>query len=480
MLSKYGKYAVAAAIAGTCGYVSAATLTATVTNKTAPLSIEGNRLNTTYTFPAAADLRFDKALRVGDEIRLTLTGASFQSVAAGSVSLTCTTNNVTLAPNLNSSNSNTVSYGVTGVSAGTSMANQTCSFISLTVIGTSMTSAGDVTISGGVFDAVGNSYDAGTNATAASLVVASVRSQIVSVTVQSAFNGVVDFQNSLGYGFATDDGSNGFAGNSDNLVLAINGRNTANSFGGLMSINFAVSAEDGKSFGFLSSACPTAGELETSGSLGRATSASGATLTINATCTQISAMDTFSMTAGLTVNSTIEVGHTSATPSTGITIEPMTFPSVSVTNVGRGTVTSIANATATGTGSWISNGSTVQIPYMPINTTAGASKIDPVIIISNRSTATGTITAVARDESGNSCTISDSVLGTIAGGRTKSVGGTIRDAVAGSGCATLAGIEKLSITLTVTLPSGSTEVYSGYTVGGGDRVTVVNSSNGRP
>jgi hypothetical protein len=119
---------------------------------------------------------------------------------------------------------------------------------------------------------------------------------------------------------------------------------------------------------------------------------------------------------------------------------------------------------------------------MPINTTVGAGKIDPVIVVSNRSASTGTISATVRDEAGNSCALTDAQLGSVAGNRTKSIGGLIRDAVSGSTCPTIntANTQRLSITLTVTLPSGSTDVYSGYTVGGSSRVTVVNSSNGVP
>lgn len=474
MLRKYSKYAVAAAIAGTCGYASAATISASATNS-APYSVEGAATGTNPV--AAADVTFSKNLRVGDELRLVLdNSALFESIdAAGDVSFACEGGiGVTLSPNLATGESSTVSFAVTGVSSGETTAGATCSFISLQVSSASLTSAGDVSMGGGVFDSAGNTYDAITAASTGSAKVLSIRSQVASISVSTAFNGVVDFQDSLGYGFETDDGSS-ITGNSDNLTLTVTGRDTLNSFGSPLSLTFAIAAESGKSFAWLCTGNPST-ILNSSAATGRVASSSGAATTVNAGCTSISVTDTFSLTAAGTATSSVEFGASSATPSAGLTIEPMTFPTL-VATVTQG-ASSRAVSSALTVGSWTSNGSTVQIPYMPINTTAGSSKIDPVIIISNRSTATGTINATVRDEDGNSCSISDSVLGSIAGGRTKSIGGSIRDAIAGTTCSTLGSVEKVSVTLTITLPSGSTEVYSGYTVGGGDRVTVVNSSNG--
>jgi len=59
------------------------------------------------------------------------------------------------------------------------------------------------------------------------------------------------------------------------------------------------------------------------------------------------------------------------------------------------------------------------------------------------------------------------------------LGGLVKTAM--SNCANLSqtSTEKLYITITATLPDTSTSFYSGYTVGGSSRVTVVNSSNGK-
>lgn len=473
MLSKYSKIAVAAAIAGTCGYASAATLLVNSGSTGATFSNEGAVQNgATNNFDAKVAVTFDKNLRTGDEIRFTLTRGRFESLAAGVVSVSCATNGLTISSNRVSTSAAEITLGVTGTSAGETTAGTTCTFASLAVAVDSFTSVGNVTMGGGVFDAASNSYDPFTS-TATGNIVASAGSQYVSISVTSALNGVVDFQDSLGYGFAESDGARTGLGNTDQLTLTVTSRDTANSFAGTASVQFALAAESGKSFAFLCTGNPS-NVLNSSGATARYASGSGADVTVNSGCTSLSVTDDVTAAAN-TVN--IGFGSTQATPSVGVTIDPMTFPAAIATlKIGATTVATSASLTL---GSWTSNGSTVQIPYMPINTTAGAGKIDPVIIISNRSNAIGTISATVRDEDGNTCAISDSVLGTIAAQRTKSVGGAIRDAIAGSTCSTLGSVEKVAVTLTVTLPSGSTEVYSGYTVGGDSRVTVVNSSNGR-
>jgi len=484
MIKKYGKAALVAAIAGSCGYVSAGTVTVTTPVPVAGVSLEGASAGRVPLTTVAVTL--GETHIVNDKVELVLTGARFATFAAGAISVACTSGDFLLESQLSSASS-TASFTIFSKSAGVTSIGKTCTFSNLEVLGSSISSAGTVTLksqknSGGTISDVSASATAFT-----------VASQFGTAVVLSALNGVIDYQNHLGLGFAADDGKTSFANHSgkmDSLVLRI--PSTADMYlsnASTMSVVFALSAASGKTFSFLDDG----GSCGTSASLNRATSngraavqvGSGASsilqLTINATCTTV----TYTGTAigpftGTDRDIALEFGHKSATPSTGVVIEPMVFPEATVT-ISQG-ATQRKQTTGLLPGSWTSNGSTVQIPYMPVNATAGAGKIDPVIIISNRSTATGAISATVRNEAGATCALTDATLGTIAGNRTKSVGGLIRDAVAGSTCPTIdaSSTQRLSITLNVTLPSGSTEVYSGYTVGGADRVTVVNSSNGVP
>jgi len=481
MIKKYGKAALFAAIAGSCGYVSAATIAVTAAPGTEVVSLEGasaaSNVGLTMVSVTLNETHFAQ-----DQIQLVLTGANFASYGVSGPSVTCNGTDFLLESAL-ATPGNTATFTIYQKSAGATSIGKVCSFASLAVLSSSLTSAGNVTIQSRRVSS-GVSSDASTAATAFS-----VGSQITGITVLSALNGVIDFQNSLGLGFAADDAALGttagsqtdFNGKGDALTLQVASRNTFGSTVSSLTIGFALSASSGKTFSFLDDggACGTSAVLNRATSAGRLATSAGS-VTINAACTTVTYAGTVGPLTGTARNITLEFGHKSATPSTGVVIEPMTLSAITAT-ITQGSTVRATDATLL-PGSWTSNGSTVQIPYMPVNSTAGAGKIDPVVVISNRSTATGSISATLRDEAGNTCALTDAQLGTIAGNRTKSIGGLIRDAAAGSSCPTLnvAGGERLSITLNVTLPSGSTEVYSGYTVGGADRVTVVNSSNGVP
>jgi len=342
-----------------------------------------------------------------------------------------------------------------------------------------MTSAGVVTISSGVKRTSDTAY---TYDPSTAVNVASTASQIVSVAISTAFNGVVDYQAKQGYGFVSNDGTYG-----DILGVLVSTRDTADSHTTAMSVTFALSAESGKTFSFLDAEnCGVSGKIPTVNNASLRTTALGyaaagggtASVTINAACTTLS----FTATKALTHDSaghgfTLELGHQSSTPSTGVVIEPMTFPATVVTVSQGSTVRATSTGTGTTTGTWTSNGATVVIPYMPINLTAGASAIDPVITIANRSLLTGTLTGTMRDEDGNSCTLDN--LGTVAATRTKNLGGLVKAAFAACSNLSQTSTERMYITITATLPDSTTAFYSGYNVGGSGRVTVVNSTNGK-
>jgi len=481
MIKNYGKAALIAAIAGSCGYVSAATLTVAAA-PTADVSLEGASQGSIAL--DTVTLTFGDVYQVGDRITFSLdgsTGARFTSMAGNMPSITCAGGDFVIETPVAGSSSSTAVFVISGKSANVTSIGKTCTFASLAVLGSSITSAGVVSLSSSKTQGVGTDAAPAVRAF-------TVASQIASVSVLSALNGVVDYQNNLGLTFATDDAgvATNIPGNGDQLTIAITSTNGMwLSTTAALTVNFSLAAASGRGFNFLDDAgsCGTSALLNSTTSNGRVgfTGAGGAlnTLTINAACNTLTYVGTTGALTGTTRTISLEFGHKDATPSTGAVIDPMTFPAMNVT-VQQGSTT--RSQTSVLPGAWTSNGSIVQIPYMPINTTVGAGKIDPVIVVSNRSASTGTISATVRDEAGNSCALTDAQLGSVAGNRTKSIGGLIRDAVSGSTCPTIntANTQRLSITLTVTLPSGSTDVYSGYTVGGSSRVTVVNSSNGVP
>lgn len=475
MFRSYGKAGVIAAVAAACGYAGAATLNVTASQSN--VSLEGTVQRATESLQIGnVDLTMGAFQTRDSVIRLSLagiTGAKFASSGASSPSVSCTGGNMVLDVATNSAASSTWDFGIASTSGSTSALS--CTFSSLAVSAGSLSSGGTLTITSAVKRVSDTDY---TYDAAAAKTVLTVATQISSISVLSALNGVVDYSGQQGLGFDTDDGNATIAGNTDNLTIRVGSKSsvtlTATS---ALTVGFAIDAASGKTFAWLDDAAGSATpELNRTTSSGRVDVSAG-TLTINADRNQLTFKATGVFT-GTAVDYTIAFGHKTAdpNPSTGVAIEPMTFPTVAARVEQGSTSRATANLTI---GSWGSNGTTVKIPYLPINTTAGSTKIDPIIIVSNRSAVTGTVTVNVINSAGKSCAGS---LGTISGNSTKSFGGALRTLLQSSTCSadfnTAAG-ESLNVSLTATLPDGSTEVFTGYNAESG-RVTVVNDSNGKP
>jgi len=477
------KGVVLAAVASACGYAGAATIVAEGLDKGKNVSLEGATIGNT-TLPNKA-VKFNLSVTTavshfaGDEWQLTLSRGTWATIGQSGYSVACTDGDISLdAIPTYSTDKKSLTFTVSATSGVTSSVG--CKFSSFAVHGPSLT-AGTVKVSYAAKRPSSAAFDRDVATNSASAF--TVASQLGSITVGSAFNGVVDYQGSAGKGFAADDGTNLIAGKEDALVfsLAKASGNTVYSLTGSASFNVVLNAESGKSFSFLDvnrdGVC-SAAEL-TSTANGQV---KGLTVvSINSTCTQISFGGTASVpTSAAGTTATIAMGSRFTAPSVGTvgnTITPMDFPATTTANLNVKGVT-LKSASALDAGAWTSNGSTVYIPYMPVNTVA-ASRIAPVVYITNRSSVTGPATAAMVNESGVECTAS---LGTIQGNRTTNVSNLINDAVKTcyntSSAAEAAG-HRLSITITASLPSASTEVYSAFTVGGTSRVSVVNSSNGK-
>lgn len=480
MFRSYGKAAVIAAVAASCGYAGAATLAITTPNGN--VSKEGAAATTAgLALGANVTLTMGSFQSRDNVIRLTLGGISGAKFANVTPSVSCTTGNIVLdVPAIAAAGQSSIEFGITATSGTTSSA--VCTFSSLSVLPASLSVGGALTLTSAV-KRVSDSdfvYDL-----APAVGVLTVTSQVSSVTVLSALNGVVDYAAQAGLGFETNDGNrlSAINTNADRIAFVIGSKeNLVLSTTTALTFSIAISAETGKSFGWLDDAPggATAGTVNRTTSSGRVsayvggTTATGA-VTINPTLNLLTITGSAVMT-GTAREVSVEFQHKSATPSTGIAIEAMTFPSATASVV-NGNLTSLSPTAVTGVGAWTTNGTTVKIPYMPINTTAGATKIDPIIVIGNRSSTTGTVTITAINARGESCSGS---LGTIPANSTKSFGGSpLRTVLAACPSYNMAAGEQMSITLVATLASSTTDVFTGYNADTG-RVTVVNDTNGKP
>lgn len=482
MFRSYGKAAVIAAIAASCGYAAASTLA--INGPQSNVSKEGAAATSTA-LPIATTsvtLTMGSFQSRDNVIRLSLggiSGAKFATTSSSGASVACASGNIVLDVPTLSTASGTLDFGITATSGSTS--STVCTFNSLAVLPSSLSAGGTLTLSAGVKRVSDTDF---TYDTASAVTVLTVSTQVSSVTVLSALNGVVDYAAQAGLGFATDDvGVGSGAGKGDQLSIVIGSKaDMTLSTVSPLTFTININAESGKTFAWLDDAPGTATtrELNRSTSSGRAYAAldgvlADATETINADLNRITITGAAVMT-GTARTVSVEFQHKSATPSTGVAITAMTFPAATVSVV-NGSRTSLAETSVSGIGSWTTNGTTVKIPYMPINTTPGSTKLDPIIVIGNRSTTEGTVTVTTINARGESCS---GTLGTIAGNTVKSFGGAPFRAVLNACPAyNIANGEALSITLVATLASDTTDVFTGYNAESG-RVTVVNDTNGKP
>jgi hypothetical protein len=119
-------------------------------------------------------------------------------------------------------------------------------------------------------------------------------------------------------------------------------------------------------------------------------------------------------------------------------------------------------------GVWTINGAQVYIQYMPYGTS-----ISRIIYAAN----SGPINADATADIYYNGSVTQCDVGAVDNRRVTLLSGTIDTCVAGVIGAGMSG--RVAILLTFTAPDRDIEVYSAYNVGGADRGTVVNTSNGR-
>lgn len=113
---------------------------------------------------------------------------------------------------------------------------------------------------------------------------------------------------------------------------------------------------------------------------------------------------------------------------------------------------------ATAAGSWILNGSTVNVPYMVFGTLNGLS-YGQVINVTNNSSSEGNITVDVWKEDGT-VLLSNVVIGVSKAKSTTSIAGAIRTALNTAGFGTVDG--KVSLRIVTNVPANSVTVYSAY------------------
>jgi hypothetical protein len=479
-MKSISKVIVGAAVAAACGYVSAATI--------APKTVDNLSLESIQAQPAANVVNFGSTvLTLGqayvqnDSVELSITGGAF-ATASATPTISCSNgaaNTLTFSLVSASSSSSLLTYAVQ--TAGGVTAGQTCTIPSIAVTASSITGAGNVTLSSTSKKAATfNSFDS-----ADSVTIGSVGSNYT-IAIATVFDGVIDVTNqrlTFASGVGPDDlltGATGFTGTNgdeDSFRFSVNvgARTNANGIAPTGTMVLTLTGSSG--FGFLvDPTTDTAGTLSVGG-IGAAAATAVLTGGASAGPTSVSAVN--STTLRVTVPTvagalyTVALGR-AATEYTAVTasqFSDQTFSAAVSLAMGTGTTRTASVGSTQAAGAWTLNGTTVNIPYLPINP-----NIDLVVNISNRSSQTGPVTFTAWNANGTSCTGN---LGTVGANENMSVGSALKNALLGCTGTGWTGATRATVQLVMPTPRSTTAVNSSFSASDGkSRSIVVNDTNG--
>jgi len=170
---------------------------------------------------------------------------------------------------------------------------------------------------------------------------------------------------------------------------------------------------------------------------------------------------------GATTVLTMTVGNASGNYMTA-----QSFTATGNWNFTAGAGVTASKAIALNMGSFTQNGTRVFIPYMP----RGAG-ISHVVTLANTSSTTGTATISGIRSDGAVCGPSNFGTVALAANRITSLSSAVVTGLNACGAST-GDSQSFALTVTVNAPADNIEVYSMYNVNG-NRVSVINSSNGR-
>lgn len=464
------KVIVGAAVASACGYAAAATIAKDTGTAVTAYSLQSLQITpaATQINLGSANILLGQAYVLNDTLELSATGGSFGSADRHTSTFTCANgagNSVVFNIVSSSTSASLVTY-VSLTPAGVTP-GQSCVIPTLMFSASSLAQAGDISVSSiSKKAATLASFDTG-----AAGKLGSVQSEFT-VAGTSALDAVIDVQS----------GRITFASNTENP--AANGFNSADQFS--FSINrvagltaptaitgtMVLTLTAGSSFGYL--ADPGDGSCSVAAGNGQAGATavglSGATTVsvspTSGTCNVLT-VTTSTVAAGLYTVALGRTANATAAVSTPYTQQGYTA-SVALTSG----ATSLASGTPTA-GSWSINGTTVNIPYVPV----GAANLQ--VFVANRSSQTGAVNFTAWNASGTSCT---GTLGTIDSNANGSYGTALKNALVGCTGNGWAGSStgRATVQIVTPTPSTSTTVHSAFSVSDTvSRGIVINDTNGK-
>jgi hypothetical protein len=448
---------------------------------------------------AATDLNIAAAVSLNDNFANTdhllftaNSGVSFGSLSHLSTTLSCSVlggaagSSITFALDTTNSNASQIRYNVSGTpgsvaggaicaGSGSATANPGAGAVTtLAFRANSVSATRDTTVIVRRVTTSGSTFDVSAAGT-----ILSVASEYT-VGAASTLDGVIDVQGGrLSFQSGGDTTVAGFAASAADAFAVSVARSTRIQPAGLSvtgSLQISLTAQT--SFGFLQE--PTgatgAGSCSITAGTGQAAATAVGAAAVGSTLAFASGQNSGSCSVLVanfeTINAgvyAIQLGRVgTANASNSTVFAPQTYTATSTLK--QGAITHVTDS-ARAAGAWTLNGTTVNIPYLPL-TTSGVQ-----VMIANQSSQTGTIDYTAWNADGVSCTGS---LGTIAANGNASVGTSLKAALAACTTTGWAGTTRATVQLVVTTPSTSTTVHSGFSATDSViRSTVINNTNGK-
>jgi len=501
--SNFLRGALAVAVATSCGYAAASTISIgggahVVTGARVAEAVAGTGVLNTANKNVVVTLGAQYS--ASGRVTLTLTNGSFSGTPTSATCSSVADQSMSLSRESGgAAGSTTVTYLVTGVSAGQDTNGDICTFegVGLQIA----TLSGDTKVE---FTAKNNLNADIDNTAIGSAIIASVRDQFAFVS-KTDLNGIIDVENAqLRFTTVSEAGTPDVAGAAD---ARAQGSDALSFFVRSVSVSAINSAAQGTfettiggDFSFIKSAseagtCSAGNATTGDGRIAMTVAGiatSGFSVTVADGCQsllvklqpvalQAAAAHT---TAG--IGSTIAFYKTTASAD-GTPFAPVASFTTSGSRFGYGAVSSAREQTVTigSVGSWTTNGTTIDVPYMPFGTTSPA--ISHVITLNNRATTGGAVRVSAWRAAGTyggvaqtavACASQNVNIGDIAAGESKNITTAVTNYVQQT-CGWGTGQTRVALRFSVATPAASTELYSSFTVDGTRSNVVPNSSNGR-
>jgi hypothetical protein len=525
MKKTFSRSLVGAAVLLACGQAYAATVSVTPTFSSVERNASDAAANgaSSVALPTATVTPSGTGYVDGDIVTVSVSGATLRLASVGVVDtskITCTDTGGGAAPMellLKSVTGGTITYQVTRLVTATPLSQVRCAVSGLQVLASSLTSANVVTFNWSAATAAGVAHDVlrsfsdeGSPASAISLHYADTQFAATGVSTNAAR--ILPLGSSTSYAaqqrFASTSTAAATAATTQDFSINFTSNGTLPGQSLLSTAGSTLTATYTGDFSFLDNngnGC-TAADL-TTGWARAAVTAGGGTLSINSACTVLTTTGAGDRneTIRFSVANTSGDGIIAAGFSSSIgakTLPAQTLAVVGTWTAADNTVLGSARPSSSTTPSFTVNAFTTEIPYMPYG-----SGISRIVYITNRS-STAPVSFSAVNEAGTSCAASRFPAVSARGGAAVTLLSTAIDqgieACYGAG---FTGKVRITVTLNITpqstdslattLSTGATsvgastslsgaitraraaaDVYSAYNVNG-NRVTVINESNGR-